>query len=212
MKRLLIFCTLLITTYSFAEPRITYMDLALNYGSLQTPNTDYSPNSYQKAKSHDVGGLGFGINVGYLFDSYQFSIAPEWRLGVEAGYHQFADNTYTYGSSFRSSSDNDIKYSSYALSFLGVLRYQDDNHWLAFFKSGVARVTQSLKTTSSSSNDTPSKAGFNPQFILGGGYQLTRSINVDASYNYIMGKQPNVGNNNTIAPVSYLAFSLGYSF
>ena len=73
MKRLLVFCTLLISTWAIAEPQQTYLDLSLNYGGLRTKDTDYAPFSSYDKTSHQVGGLGFGLNAGYLFDSYQFS-------------------------------------------------------------------------------------------------------------------------------------------
>lgn len=209
MKRLCIFCALLISSCVIAEPSQTYLDLNLNYGGLQTKNSDYAPYSFYNKTSHQVGGLGFGVNVGYLFDSYQFSLPYEWRLGAEAGYNQFADNTYNYGFS---SLDSEIKYSSYALTFLGVLRYQNEAGWLAFFKAGVARVVQNLTTSSFGNNETISKADFAPQFSVGTGYQLTQSINAKISYNYVMGKTPETNSNNSIAPVSYLAFTLGYAF
>jgi hypothetical protein len=212
MKRLVVFCALLISASVFAQPRASYINLNLDYGSLLTPDSDYSPNSFYNKTSHQLGGLGFGANVGYLFDSYQFSLPYEWQLGVEAGYNQFANNTYNYGYNFSSSTTNTITYSSYALSFLGVMRYQNDNGLLGFFKTGVARVVQSLATPPNMTNNTPSKANFAPQLTLGGGYQLSRSINFNASYNYIVGKMPAVGSNSSVAPVSYLAFTLGYIF
>jgi hypothetical protein len=212
MKRLLILCTLLLSSSRFAEPATTYLNLNLLYGGLQTPNEDYADECYSTCTtSHKIGGLGFGINAGYLFDSYQFSLPYEWRLGAEAGYNQFADNTYTYDLSYRGDNPDDIKYSSYALSFLGVIRYQNDTNWLAFFKAGVARVIQNL-TFSTDYDHAPSKADFSPQFVIGGGYQLSNHIDANASYNYIMGTAPTLGSNNSVAPASYFAFTLGYSF
>lgn len=213
MKRLFIFCILLISTSIIAEPSQTYLDFNINYGGLQTKNSDYTPPFYYNPKtSHQIGGLGFGINAGYLFDSYQISLPYQWRLGAEAGYNQFADNTYTYKASYSSNDPDETKYSSYALTFLGVLHYQNETGWLAFFKAGVAKVIQNLKASSFSSDNSISKADFAPQLSLGGGYQLTQSVNVKISYNYIMGKTPETGANNSVAPVSYLAFNLGYSF
>ena len=212
MKRLLILCTLLLCTNTFAEPAATYLNLNLLYGGLQTPNKDYAPPYYTNPKTtHQVGGLGFGVNAGYLFDSYQFSLPYEWRIGAEAGYNQFAENTYSYNYSFSSADPYEIKYSGYTLSFLGVIRYQNNNNWLAFFKAGVARVIQNL-TFSTDYDHAPSKADFSPQFVLGGGYQLSSNIDANVSYNYIMGTAPTLGSNNSVAPVSYIAFTLGYLF
>ena len=206
MKRLLLLCGLCLAYTASAAPALPYVELALNYGGLQTPDVDYRPSyssSYNAA--HQVGGIGFGVTAGYLFNSYQFHLAPDWRVGVEADYNQFADNTYGYG--FRTVTTQ-YTYSSYTISALGVVHYQNDAGWLAFLKGGATRVIQTMKQRYS----TQSIANFVPQITLGTGFQVTELINLNVSYNYVMGETHDVSQNTMTAPLSYLAFTVNFSF
>jgi hypothetical protein len=188
------------TSVNAALP-VNVIDLSLGKGGLQTPNANILTNTSVN-QNHSIGGVAYGIGLIHFLPESLMRLPDETRIGIEGNYSHYADNTYSIFGNIRDT------YQSYALSALALLQYQFPQHWLLTGKLGVARVTQTLKTSYS----TQTLSQFHPEFQIDAGYAFNKHINSSIFYDHILGDASQIGNNDKTAPITTYGVNLNILF
>lgn len=153
-----------------------YVSAQAGLGSMQTPKMD-------DATNYNLSNFTWRYAVGYLY------AIQKMEYGVEIGHNGYLDNTY---------GENPVitRFKGNSNDLLLVVRYDFYQAWHLFTEFGAADFH--LKTLSSATEpSSQNKNKILPELAFGFGYNFTKRLSLNLSFDYEFGKKP------TLNPQTY---------
>jgi opacity protein-like surface antigen len=166
----------------------------------------YSAMNISGFSASQTQGLGYRVSGGYLVN-----LENNLVVGAELGYVGIptASQSITIAGlpDFGIASTTITnKFTGYAIDLLGVAKYTFAKQYYLIGKIGAASVSQTASALGASATET----NIQPEFVGGIGYNFTKNISADVTYNYIAGDAS--GNNSSTVPVSSVLAGVTYNF
>ncbi len=170
-----------------------YVGAAAGWGAIQSEKVT--------GFSRDIGkGVAMRANIGY-----NFLAANNVLIGTEAGFTGYPSNHYSRSGYIR---DNIVKISGNTVDLLATMQYYFTNKVNLIGKFGIAATHQRSQYTVYGATSGVAKnyksyktTKVLPELAVGIGYNLTRAVNMNVTYNHVFGKNPNISvSNDIVAP------------
>ncbi len=172
-----------------------YIGGSLGYGGMYTPKFDNIKDATNLiALKNNRGGFTYRVDAGYLFP-----VLPQFLVGPEVGYMDYANNKTTYSFKDPDVYNDRYKYKGHTIDMLGVGKYYfAGTKFNMIGKVGAAIVSQKLDFNQD--GDEPygpvstKTTKVLPELAVGVGYDVTQMLGVDVTYSHVFGKTPKTDN------------------
>lgn len=162
-----------------------YLGVGIGAGALDAPSDIVSAPmatalGITNQNQADNWGFAGRLNAGYLVD-----VSSKLLVGGEVGYTYLPKTKYTFDSP--AATNNQLKYTDYAIDMLGVAKYMLDRGFNVFGKLGAAYVNQEAKLNWNGASDKDTTSKVLPEVAVGAGFDITPVLGVEATYAHIFG-------------------------
>lgn len=186
-----------------ASKNHVYVEANLGYANITSPGKDATG----KTTDAERGNAAFGVNLGY-----NYALNDQVSLGSEIGAAHDGYSEVKVGAGPTECAK--IKSKDYRLLLTGEYRMGQNAD--VFAKAGVARVTQTMDSTSGLGN-IPSIKETKPITTIGLGYMLNPRINFHVAYTHIFSKGNNTlpsagGHFTNVDPIDSVTLGSSYLF
>ena len=186
----------------------TYVGAGLGYSRLETPNQNIvsEPVPAGVTQSHNRGGLGGRLFVGYNFNKY---------FGVEGGYTQYARSLYkaSLGSDSVSLTYRDSNvFSIVGKAYLPI----EDSGFNVYALAGIANVKQTatvkINGTLGADTESESQSKIRPMYGIGGSYDINPHVTTSLEISRVQGFGNMKTSGNAFANADLISLNLAYNF
>lgn len=194
------------TLATAASLGIPYVGVQAGFGGMDTPTINATGTTTEK-----YNGVALGVDGGYLF-----SVSHHFKVGPELGFKGYADNTYKSPTTPYFPGVTRVTYSGNYFDVLVNAQYNLNAKWNLIGKVGGA-IVQQLETDTGTTYGKKESNAILPEIVLGVGYNITPQMNINASYNGVIGTKipkESVGGitNTSVASVNTYMLGFTYSF
>jgi OOP family OmpA-OmpF porin len=201
-----------------------YIGVGGGWGGMHTPKLNDADRVFSGGPgSETVLGIAARAYGGYLWAIPQ---AQNLQVGVELGYNYYKKNTYSLAGP---NASDEWNYKGHSIDLLGVAKFNLGTSGLnVLAKAGPAYVRQKMTITENNlgalnTGWAGSESKVKPEAVVGIGYDITKNLDINATYAHIFGNEPGhvsdtgtvaaqKANLNKVAPVDMYLLSVAYHF